>query len=298
MAGVAFGVDRDSSGSGLDALTLRRIIMGKWHNTGVTTGLKCSGRSDLKYNVAAGMAVCSMSSADGYTEAYWGGGTTENAVAAGDGTYPRIDTVYMLSNTGSPDNLVHVAVKQGTPAATPTRPTLPTGALELLSFRMPSGGSATSSATALDTYHYAIPYGASLGLLAQNRMAVDAAGGGGVQKEYIEFPVTFSLPTDRIVEFVFDVNFSSTGTYTEWAIEFRVDNNDLAGSAATWRSEASWESHHHSFTTTIPAGNHTANVKTWLQNGAAPYFHYGNNRTGEDVFIGRRFQVWDRGAVL
>jgi hypothetical protein len=293
---TALGVDVDVNGNGVDPLTHRQIIKRHWGNTGVVGGLTVSGRSDLKYSVSAGMAVCSMGAADGYTEAYWPGGVTENAVSAGDGTYSRIDTVYMLSNTGATDNKVHVMVAQGTPSATPFAPSLPAGALTLRSFTMPSGASSTSSAVAQNAPGFAIAYGASLGKIAENWNKSDGVGGGEAQKYFYEQPVTFSLPTARILEFVYDVNFSSTGDYTEWSIEFQVDNTDLPWSSCNWRSEATWESHHHSFLTVIPAGNHTARIKTWLQNGKAPYFHTGDNRTGNDVFVGRRFQIWDRGV--
>jgi hypothetical protein len=103
-----------------------------------------------------------MSAADGYTEAYWNGGQTENAVDAGDSTYSRIDVVYMLSNTGTPDNVVHVRVQQGTPAASPAIPSLPAGGLPLAYRLMPSRGSNTNAATPTGNIDYAIPYGVGL----------------------------------------------------------------------------------------------------------------------------------------
>jgi hypothetical protein len=284
---MAFGVDRDASGSGLDALTLRRIIMGKWHNTGVTTGLKCTGRSDLKYNVSAGMAVCSMSAADGYTEAYWGGGTTENAVAAGDGTYARIDTVYMLSNTGSPDNLVHVAVKQGTPAATPTRPTLPSGALELLSFRMPAGGSATSSATALDTYHYAIPYGGNLGRLgfvsdsSQDELPIDS-------KWHQQLALkTIVIPTDRLVEIWWTARAITKNTVAaDYGVRVLVDGSVADDGVLDQVPVVNHTTTQSIRLTTVLAGGaaHTVTFETIGDYGAAVV--WSGNRSGEARDIG------------
>ena len=159
---TALGVDVDKNGNGVDPLTHRQIIKRHWDNTGIMGGLTVSGRSDLRYQVSAGTAVCSMGDADGYTEAYWPGGTTENTVGAGDGTYARIDVVYMLANTGTPDNLVHVMVKQGTPAASPVIPGLPAGGLALAMFLMPAGGGTTGAAARYGDVNYAIPYGVGL----------------------------------------------------------------------------------------------------------------------------------------
>jgi hypothetical protein len=221
---MAFGVDRDTDGKGLDALTLRRIIRGKWNNTGIVTGLVVTGRSDLKYTVTAGMAVCSMSEADGYTEAYWGGGTTENAVSAGDGTYARIDTVYMVSNTGTPDNKVHVLVAQGTPSATPVAPALPAGALRLMSFKMPSGASTTSNAGRAEAPAYAIPYGGNFGRIgyvvdsSKSELPIDWKW----HKELaLKTPV---IPTNRLVEIVWTARAAAKNTVSaDYAVRVLVD---------------------------------------------------------------------------
>ncbi len=200
MSTTALGVAADSNGNGLDALTYRRLTRQLWHNTGVIGWLTVSGLSSLYYQVAAGAAVCSMADSDGYTQAYWPGGTTENPVSAGDATYPRIDVVYMLANTGTPDNRVHVAVASGTPASSPVKPSLPTGALEIMSMLMPAGATSTSSATAADdSMTFAIPYGAQLGLLnqvhntASNALSEDS-------KWHNQASLKVTVPTDRLVD--------------------------------------------------------------------------------------------------
>jgi hypothetical protein len=222
---VALGVDRDSSGNGLDALTHRRIIKAHWANTGVVTGLACSGRGDLYYDVAPGMAVCSMGDADGYTEAYWAGGKTFGPVTAGDTTYDRIDTVYIRANTGSPDNQVHVDVKQGTPSASPVRATLDVGCVELLSFRMPAGASKTGSAIPLDTYLYAIPYGARLERLgyAENTSTVTQAWDSTWYTQ--ASAKTGILPTDRLVtvDFVYRAGTPNANEQSSFRAKLIVD---------------------------------------------------------------------------
>ena len=222
MMTTALGVAVDSNGNGLDALTYRRLIRQLWHNTGVIGGLTVSGLSSLYYQVAAGAAVCSMADSDGYTQAYWPGGTTENPVSAGDATYPRIDTVYILANTGTPDNLVHVAVASGTPAASPVKPSLPTGALEIMSMLMPAGATSTSSATQYGSVDYAIPYAAQLGRLAYETATVDypvpedTSNGKMVWHKLIA--TQFNVPTDRLVNISFE-SASTVGTSGSSATE-------------------------------------------------------------------------------
>ena len=150
--------------------------------------------------MSAGAAICSMSAADGYTEAYWNGGVTENTVDAGDSTYSRIDVVYMLSNTGTPDNVVHVMVAQGTPSASPVAPSLPAGAQPLAYRLMPANGSTTNAATPYGNIDYAIPYGVGL-----NRIGYQANTGSQTQdwRPNLWWPqaacTTQYLPVDRSV---------------------------------------------------------------------------------------------------
>lgn len=195
---TALGVAPDANGVGLDPLTHRLLIKQHWNNTGVVMGLTVSGRGDLRYQVSAGAAICSMSAADGYTEAYWNGGVTENAVDAGDSTYSRIDVVYMLSNTGTPDNVVHVMVQQGTPAASPAVPSLPAGGLPLAYQLMPSRGSNTNAATPYGNIDYAIQSGGVRGRLAYERVTADYT----VQEDnqwHIQVTAEFVVPTKRLV---------------------------------------------------------------------------------------------------
>ena len=304
---TALGVAPDANGVGLDPLTHRLLIKQHWNNTGVVMGLTVSGRGDLRYQVSAGAAICSMSAADGYTEAYWNGGVTENVVDAGDRTYSRIDVVYMLSNTGTTDNKVHVRVAQGTPSASPVIPSLPAGAQPLAYRLMPANGSTTNSATPWGNTDYAIRAGEQTGKLGQFwDKTPDLHGAPTHQLVYHEFPVRFTIPTDRLIEFVFDANYSSsTSDFCEWACGFEIDPPDmkdtsdysLDGSTQNFRSEDSWESHNNTFRANVTAGTHTAYVCDWVQHGPAPVFHYGKNASGHGAFVGRRFQVFDRGVA-
>lgn len=306
---TALGVQPDSNGNGVTPEVHRQIIAAQWHNAGIIDGLGVTGRGDLRYNVAAGVAVCSKGTADGKTLAYWAGGQTA-AVSAGDASNPRIDLVWINAHNpkmGDSDNSVTVGVTQGTPAANPVAPVLPAGCTLLRSMRVPANATATSSAVAMDSINYAIPYGASLGKLGENWDRRDMTGDSTVKKYWYEQPITFTLPTDRMVEFQFKVNLSSatatswedTSHRTEWAVGFQLDNKDLDHSCANFVSFGAWQTHETSYVAAVPAGTHTARLRTWLQNGGAPVFHYNPSTDNKDaLWCGRRFIIWDRGPVV
>ena len=171
MSTVALGVSPDTNGVGVTPLVHRRIIGAQWANTGLVDGLNVTGRSDLRYNVSAGVAVCSRGDSDGKTLAYYEGGKT-NAVAAGDPSNPRIDIVWIqahnLMEYKDSDNYVTVGVTQGSPSASLAEPTIPAGATMLRKMKMPAGASSTASAVQMWSADYAIPHGASLGKIGEN----------------------------------------------------------------------------------------------------------------------------------
>ncbi len=302
---TAFGIAPDSDGNGVDPLTHRKVLQAHWVNTGVITGLAVSGRSDLKYNVGAGVAVCSRGSADGYTEAYWQGGQTV-AVSAGDPSNPRIDRVWIKAGDltqGDSNNQVTVGVTQGTPAASPVAPSAPAGCVRLMDMRVPAGATSTQSAVKNGSVDYAIPYGASLGLLAQNVNTADASGDWNVRKWYVENKVSFYVPTDRLVELVYSCTFSNepADKWISWAVAaFQLDGKDIAHSGTEWQaSNGVWEDHEVHCVVSVSAGTHTAAVRNGLASHASadarPYFRYkDNNGIG---YKGRILRVWDRGVA-
>lgn len=109
-------------------------------------------RSDMTYDVAAGFAVTTRSGQGAYLV---GTPTAVNVTTtAGDASNPRYDRLYIvqpdpeLSETG----FARIDVAIGTPAATPSLPSLPTGALELARKLVPAGATNTNSGTALTNY--------------------------------------------------------------------------------------------------------------------------------------------------
>lgn len=312
MSTTALGVSPDSDGNGVTPRVHRKIIGAQWQSPGIITGLQVSGNTSLSYNVSEGVAVCEKNSDDGRTLAYWQGGNTPT-VQAGDPTYARIDVVWITANNkpeyNDSDNSVHVGVTSGTPSASPVEPAVPDGAIKLMAMLLPAGATSTQSATRRDSYDYAIPFAGNLGRLGENWWKQDMKGSDVRGKHYYEQPISFTLPTDRLVEFDFQCNYSNSkyggndpnAKPCEWAVEFQLDGKDLDHAGFNFVSYGSWENHQAQYTCVVEAGHHTARLNTWLQYGdGAPWFHYhdslGDGGSG-DPWVGRRFQIFDRGAV-
>lgn len=300
---VALGIEQDKDGNGLSALAHRHIIKSHWLNVGIVNGLAVSGRSDLTYQVAAGVAVCSRGDTDGYTEAYWPGGQT-GRVAAG-GTNPRIDLIWIKAQDptqGDSSNTVIVGVTQGVAAASPTAPAVPAGCTPLAERFVPAGVASTNSTRQSGDVNYAIAAGGSLGLLGEYWDTRDMKGDSNVGRHFYEMATTFTLPTDRLLQFDFKCVYSCSkvdaknpAAYrSEWAVAFQLDGADLPHSAAAFCSFTPWQTHETSYTTVVKKGTHTARINSWLQYGEAPYFHYSDKGA---LWVGRRMQIWDRGMA-
>ena len=78
---TALGVSADQDNNGCTPLDHRMIIGSNYLNCGIKNGLGVKGRSDLRYQVDAGVAVTSRGDADGKMEAYFEGGATPETTA-------------------------------------------------------------------------------------------------------------------------------------------------------------------------------------------------------------------------
>ena len=63
MSTVALGIAPNTSNIGVTPLVHRRILGAQFANCGIIDGLNVTGRNDLRYNVGAGVAVCSTATA-------------------------------------------------------------------------------------------------------------------------------------------------------------------------------------------------------------------------------------------
>lgn len=289
MVTTALGIAPDSTGAGVTPLTHRQVLKAHWLNTGVITGLAVSGRSDLSYQVAAGVATCSRGDADGYTEAYWPGGATP-AVAAG-GANPRIDVIWIRANDptqGDTDNHVVVGVTQGVPSVTPTVPATPAGCTKLMERRMPANATSTGSSTENGTVTYAIPYGASLGRLgyAQNTSTLEQAF---TTQWYVQCTTKITLPTDRLIEVVW-TGRANNNTYSgiaSYYLKVQIDGVDKTDGLDEIEVPWVWERARASFVFELPKGTHTITILAKCNTNQKRFWWRGV----------RNLTVWDRGVA-
>lgn len=289
---TAYAVQQNGT-VGTTAADLRKMIAYKWASTGIVGGLKVTGRSNLAYNVAAGMAICSKGSSDGCTEAYWPGGQTP-AVSANSGSNPRLDAIWVTSHDktqGDSDNLVTVGVTEGTPAASPAAPSIPSYATLIALMKMPAGATKTSSASLHALGAGAIPYGSSLGVLVDqtdtaNRSVLPAS-------EYVYAQGTFTLPTRRQVDIKQTFTWRCTaGADGSAYTSVFVDGAQV--SACEVRAEPSLATSQYLETSVVlEAGTHTVQGKIRRGvNGDKVERYWSANG-----WAGQHMQVVDAGAV-
>ena len=288
---TAYAVQQNGT-VGTTAAELRKMLAYKWASTGIVGGLAVTGRSNLAYNVAAGMAICSKGASDGYTEAFYPGGQTP-AVAANSGSNPRLDAVWVTSHDvtqGDEDNLVTVGVTQGTPAASPAAPQIPSYATLLALMLVPAGATKTSSATVSAKGASAIPYGASLGILLEGR---DTRSQEVLPaNEYNYMAGSFTLPTSRIVDVkqTFTMLVSGADIASAYC-RVLIDGEQVwQGEVHVFPSLAT--SQYFEFTKELAAGTHSIQAKIRRGvNGDKVKRYYGSG------WAGQYCQVVDAGAV-
>lgn len=305
MTGRSLGTSQNSKGDGLTPLYHQKIINALIASDGIFNGLTCTGTTSMAYKISAGTFALTDPTAQ--TRIGFLNDTTVST-KAGDPANPRIDTIWVKMDEPSRDNDsvdVHCGVVQGVPSSSPVAPAAPAHSLTIAKMLVPAGATNTSRCVNQLSKPVALLYGSSMGKLGEYWWKQDMRGDPTTKRYFYEMPVTFTVPTRRQIELRFQVCLSSTGgpnDRTEWAICFQMDGHDLDHSGANFVSYQSWETHETSYVTTVEAGTHTARIRSWLQWGVAPYFHYYGNSAGdtnnEDLWIGRRFQVFDKGVSL
>lgn len=299
MSNTALGVAQTSAGIGTTDTAMRHILAAQWASTGVVSGLAVKGGTTLAYTVAAGVAVCSKGASDGKTLAWFEGGST-TTVAANSSGNPRIDCVWITSHDltqGDSDNLVTLGVTQGTPAATPTAPTIPTYATLLAQMRMPAGATTTANATQAASIGYAIPYGASLGVLHSYVSTYDGISDTSATW-YTDDSARLYLPTDRLLEFRYARCMSSvnSGNLGSILVKMYLDGSPFVQTEIL--ATAYWETHEFSFIKQVSAGNHTFSVanRHWA-GGQIRYLYNADSERGAAYQNGMTVQVIDKGVV-
>lgn len=263
-------------GTGTTPADMQRIIGAQYVSSGILPngGLTVEGTSSMAYLVRAGAAFMWVSSASRRGMLVPVEETTVNTLPA-PATGSRIDTVYVDG-----DGVVRVV--QGT--------SIP-GGVAIARFTVPAGVTSTLSAQQSLDRGFAIPVGASLGLL--HRFHDPASGAAGNTTPMTLGAGRFSLSSDSWVRF--DLTHCIGGESGEATVmRWRVYIDDILETAFTTRAE--WtipQVNHMSFTKQLSEGAHKVHYVQDRYYGARFIHHKG----GADAWPGNRFEVWDAGAA-
>ena len=262
----------DSSGVGTSPADARKILSAHWASFGVVTGGTVSTSSTgLTYTVAPGVGVGSRGTTYGAVEFLIPSGSV--TTTAGPSSGSRIDVVYALPQDPSQGDAsadVILGVVNGTAASSPTKPGVPTGAVELGAFLVPQSMWKTSQATAYGDQVYAIPYGASLGVLVDVK---DTTSGVPSNQSPSSAPwrgsSKFYLPTSRYVEVSLVIPMQSKGDEDDsgsLTIQFRIDGQ-IAYEEMFAYSTTRWDTARVTYAFLLSAGSHTVAYK-WAKGSA------------------------------
>lgn len=295
---VALGV-RNSGADGTTPLALRLALAALLPQAGILSGLGVNGSSSLAYSVAPGVAVCTRGAGDGSTLATVAAGSTP-AVAANGAGYPRIDAVWVTAHDrdqGDPDNHVALGVTQGTAAASPARPHVPTYATVLAYMRIPAGATTTAQATVEARGDAASASGGTLGLLGEAALNADReVSTGGSWSDFYTVAVTVTVPSRHLVRVDYRATLvTPSGGNTGWTRVrpyLTVDGAEVKGSRRKWPAWTGPElTHSSSCATELAAGTHVVELHL-AYDGGDWGLSIVDGGTG-----GAALSVWDEGAA-
>lgn len=294
---VALGV-RNSGADGTTPLALRLALAALLPQAGILSGLGVRGSSSLAYSVAAGVTVCTRGAGDGSTLAPVPAGSTPAVAANGTG-YPRIDAVWVTAHDldqGDADNHVTLGVTQGTAAASPARPTVPTYATVLAYMRLPAGATTTAQATVEARGDAASASGGTLGLLGEAALNADReVSTGGSWSDFYTVAATVTVPSRHLVRVDYRATLVTPGGNTGWTRVrpyLTVDGDEVKGSRRKWPAWSGPEvTHSSSCATELAAGTHVVELHL-AYDGGDWGLSIVDGGTG-----GAALSVWDEGAA-
>lgn len=179
--------------SGLPLIDERRLTMGRWARSALGvprvgvipthTNPLVTARASMGYDVAAFHALTSRTSAG--AEEIANDATTIVTTTTAPGANSRIDVIWVRSQfviLGDANNDVVFGVTQGTAAVSPTKPSIPAGALELATATIPSTATTTQSSGVVitQTYLYTAPVGGLVWLRSQTEQDAWAPSTGSL----------------------------------------------------------------------------------------------------------------------
>lgn len=295
---VALGV-RNSGADGTTPLALRLALAALLPQAGILSGLGVRGSSSLAYSVASGVAVCTRGTGDGSTLAPVAAGSTPAVAANGTG-YPRIDAVWVTAHDidqGDPDNHVTLGVTQGTAAASPARPTVPTYATVLAYMRLPAGATTTAQATVDSRGRDAVAAGATMGQLGYMRDTYDGKLRGDWNGTmHTDYSLTVTVPTARLVELRWCATLSG-GDSSDCIVAMSVDGAKAMQFFVTPPSGGRWDYKECRHVARLSAGRHTIVFSSGQYWGGDILVHSSDSKLGTNACTGVVCEVIDQGIA-
>lgn len=298
MADVALGIRNDGA-DGTTPLALRLALAALFPQAGILSGLGVKGSSSLAYSVAQGVAVCTRGAGDGSTLATVAEGSTPAVAANGTG-YPRIDAVWVAAHDkdqGDPDNHVTLGVTQGTAAASPARPSVPTYATVLAYMRLPAGATTTAQATVEARGRDAVAAGATMGQLGYMRDTYDGLLRGDYNGTmHTDYSVTVTVPTTRLVEMRWAATLSG-GSSSDCIVAMSVDGANVMMFFVTPPTSGGWDYKECRHVVKLSPGTHTIAFSSGQYWGRDIYVHASDEKLGSNACTGVICEVIDQGIA-
>lgn len=295
---VALGV-RNSGADGTTPLALRLALAALLPQAGILSGLGVNGSSSLAYSVASGVAVCTRGTGDGSTLAPVAAGSTPAVAANGTG-YPRIDAVWVTAHDldqGDADNHVTLGVTQGTAAASPARPTVPTYATVLAYMRLPAGATTTAQATVEARGRDAVAAGATMGQLGYMRDTYEGKLRGDYNGTmHTDYSVTVTVPTARLVELRWCATLSG-GDSSDCIVAMSVDGEKKMQFFVTPPSSGRWDYKEVRHVVTLSPGTHTIAFSSGQYWGGDIMVHASDDKLGSNACTGVICEAIDQGIA-
>lgn len=267
---------------GTTSAEMQRIIGAQFSTSGIlpSGGVSVKGTARMSYLVTPGAVVLKDVSGKGLLYAVE---QTEVFTDPSPSTGYRTDRIVMDRDGG-------IYVTQGA---------APGGGITLGLFTVPAGITATTSAQQSVDRNYAIPAGASLGLLHQFHDPANNTIGNPNAMELGKG--RFFLPSDRYVRFDMTHCLSavqeSNSDQPSAAIRWRVYIDQQLELAFTTRvTRAAPQTNFMSFTVSLQEGAHQVHyVQDQIEGLSGPGWrhHKGTNQG----YPGNRFEVWDAGSA-
>lgn len=256
-----------ADGTGTTPADLQRIVGAQFATSGVlpTGGATVTGTSSMAYRISAGAVILKTVAGLGFLHAIEEQ-TINTAPAPATGS--RLDRIVM-STDGA------ISVTQGA---------APGGGITLGLFTVPAGITATTAAQQSVDRNYAIPAGASLGVLAS---WTDPGGVTTTTASQTRATARVYLPSDRTVRLDLSATVRAS-TAAEGTMRMTVEiGTDVI--RTMWVSYgAQWTTTAASWSATLREGAHTLRVKTEVVSGGLYLMSTGQSAS--------EMTLWDAGV--